>query len=282
MPLVSTILQTLIDSNSRLTAWLAAGIMDLGRKMPTQMTLDEWDRQFSRQAGWTAGTRAYLYRRANLLRAACVLDVGSGTGVVTEELAAGTQAQVIGIDLDPEMVAFAQKRGGRAEYRLGDAHDLPFDDGRFDVVACHFVLLWCCDPAQAAREMVRVTRPGGAVLVCSEPDYGGRVDHPDLPLGPWQSQALRQEGAEPWMGRRLRGLFALSGVRHTEIGVISGLWDLAMLRAQFDAEWALWERSLAGLVPPEELARVKAVDRAAIDAGERLVFMPVFYALVRL
>ena len=70
-------------------------------------------------------------------------------------------------------------------------------------------------------------------------------------------------------------------VHQIEIGVISGLWDLPTLRAQFDAEWALWERSLAGLVPPEELARVKAADRAAIEAGERLVFMPVFYALVR-
>jgi len=250
--------------------------------MPTYMTLKQWDEQFSRQAGWTSGTRAYLYRRANLLRAARVLDIGSGTGVVTEELAAQTQAQVTGVDLDPAMVAFAQKRGRRAEYRLGDAHDLPFGDGWFDVVACHFVLLWCRDPAQAAREMVRVTRPGGAVLVCAEPDYGGRIDHPDLPLGVWQSQALREEGAEPWLGRKLRGLFALPGVRHTEIGIISGLFDLPTLHAQFDAEWALWERSLAGLVPPEELARVKTIDRAAIEAGERLVFMPVFYALVRL
>jgi len=249
--------------------------------MPTQMTVEQWDEQFSRQGGWTSGTRAYLYRRADLLRATRVLDVGSGTGAVTEELAAQTQAQVFGIDLDPAMVAFAQKRGKRAEYRQGDAQDLPFADAWFDVVVCHFVLLWCRDPAQAAREMVRVTRPGGAVLVCAEPDYGGRIDHPDLPLGLWQSQALRQEGAEPWLGRKLRGLFTLPAVHQIEIGVISGLWDLPTLRAQFDAEWALWERSLAGLVPPEELARVKAADRAAIEAGERLVFMPVFYALVR-
>lgn len=247
----------------------------------TGMRPEEWDAQFTRQAGWTRGTRTYLYRRANLLRAARVLDVGSGTGVVTEELAARTQGEVVGVDLDPEMVAFARKRGRRVDYRQGDAHALAFRDGWFDVVACHFVLLWCRDPGQVAREMVRVTRPGGAVLVCAEPDYGGRIDHPDLPLRRWQSQSLRREGADPWLGRKLRGLFTLPAVRQTEVGVIPGLWDLSTMRAQFEAEWALWERSLAGIVPADELVEAKSADLAAIEAGERLAFVPVFYALVR-
>jgi SAM-dependent methyltransferase len=249
--------------------------------MTTELTHQEWDKQFARQAGWTRGTRAHLFRRANLLRAERVLDVGSGTGVVTEELAGRTQAQVIGVDLDPGMVDFARKRHGKAEYRVGDAHALAFEDGWFDLVVCHFLLLWCADAAVAAREMIRVARPGGAVLVCAEPDYGGRIDYPDLPLGRWQSEALRREGADPQLGRRLRALFALPGVRSAELGVIPGLWDLATLQAEFDAEWSLWERSLEGIVPPDDLARVKAADRAAIDAGERLAFMPVFYALAR-
>lgn len=249
--------------------------------MTTSLTTEEWHSQFTRQAGWTRATRQHLYRRANLLRARRVLDVGSGTGAVTEELAARTRGQVVGVDLDPAMVAYAQGRGGRAEYRLGDAHDLPFDDGWFDVSACHFLLLWCRDPAQAAAEMVRVTQPGGAVLVCAEPDYGGRIDHPNLPLRDWQMEALRSEGADPYLGRKLHALFALPAVRSVEVGIIPGLWDAATLRAEFDAEWALWARSLAGLVADDELARVQAADRAAIEAGTRLVFVPTFYALVR-
>jgi SAM-dependent methyltransferase len=249
--------------------------------MATEMTLEEWDRQFSRQADWTRPTRAHLYRRASLLRAGRVLDVGSGTGVVTEELAARTRGQVVGVDLDPAMVAYAQRRGGRAAYEPGDAHDLPFRDAWFDVTACHFFLLWCRDPAQVARELVRVTRPGGAVLVCAEPDYGGRIDYPDLPLGQWQAEALRREGADPYLGRRLRGLFALPAVRSAEVGLIPGLWNAATLRAEFDAEWALWERSLAGLVAADELARIRAADWAATEAGERLAFVPVFYAFMQ-
>ena len=249
--------------------------------MATELTYQEWDEQFTRQAGWTRGTRTHLYRRANLLRAQRVLDVGSGTGVLTEELAERTQGQVFGVDLDPGMVGFSRERGGKALYRSGDAHDLAFRDGWFDLVVCHFLLLWCADAARVAREMVRVARPGGTVVICAEPDYGGRIDYPDLPLARWQSLALRQEGADPQLGRKLRSLFALPGVRQVELGLIPGLWDLPTLRAQFHAEWSLWERSLAGLIPPDELARVKEADREATEIGERMVFMPVFYALVR-
>jgi SAM-dependent methyltransferase len=249
--------------------------------MATEMTVHEWDGQFTRQAGWTRATRAHLYRRANLRRARRVLDVGSGTGCITEELAFQVGGQVTGVDLDPVMVAYAQARGSRVHYRLGDAHDLPFRDGWFDVTVCHFLLLWCRDPGRATQELVRVTQPGGAVLVCAEPDYGGRIDHPALPLGQWQAEALRREGADPCLGRKLRELFSLPGVRHTEVGLIPDLWDLATLRIQFDAEWALWERSFADLVGTDELAHTKALDMAATESGTRLAFMPVFYALVR-
>jgi SAM-dependent methyltransferase len=249
--------------------------------MAGEMTVEAWDQQFTRQAGWTRPTRYQLYRRANLLRAADILDVGSGTGAVTEEVAACTNGHVVGVDLDYEMIEYATSRHGRAEYRLGDAHDLPFPTSSFDVTACHFVLLWCRCAGRAAHEMVRVTRPGGSVLICAEPDYGGRIDHPDLPLGQWQAEALRREGADPQMGRRLREIFALPGVRHTDVGLIPGLWNLSTLRSEFDAEWALWERSFSAFVSPQDFARVKASDLAAIESGVRLAFMPVFFALVR-
>lgn len=249
--------------------------------MATEMTLDDWDKQFARQAGWTRATRAHLYRRANLLRAKRILDVGSGTGVVTEELAARTKGQVTGVDLDPAMVAYAKARQGQAEYRQGDAHDLLFESAWFDVTVCHFALMWCREPSLAAQEMVRVTRPGGALLVCAEPDYGGRIDHPRLPLGRWQAEALRREGADPCLGRKLRELFALPGVRQADVALVPGLWDAASLRTEFEAEWGLWERLLQESVGTEELAEAKATAWAAIESGGRLAFVPVFYAFVR-
>lgn len=249
--------------------------------MPTPLSSAEWDRQFARQADWTRATRAHLYRRANLLRASHVLDVGSGTGTVTEEIAARTAGQVTGVDIDPAMVAFALARDRRADYQQGDAHDLPFPDAWFDVTVCHFVLMWCRDPDRAAQEMVRATKPGGCVLVCAEPDYGGRLDHPALPLAKWQALALRREGADPCLGRRLRALFAQPTVRHIDVGLVPGLWDAATLRREFEAEWALWAQTLAPIVPREELLAAMDAERAAIEAGVRLAFVPVFFAFVR-
>ncbi|MGD8735342.1 MAG: methyltransferase domain-containing protein [Anaerolineae bacterium] len=249
--------------------------------MTTVMTPEAWHRQFTRQAEWTRASRTHLYRRANLLRAQRVLDVGCGTGAVTEELAARTKGHVVGLDIDPVMVAFAQRVGGRVEYREGDAHDLPFQDAWFDVTVCHFLLLWCRDPHLVAQEMGRVTRPGGAVLVCAEPDYGGRIDYPDLPVRQWQIDALCGEGADPCLGRKLREIFAVSAVRSLDVGLVPGLWDLPTLRSEFESEWSLWERSLTGQISSRELVRIKAEDWAAIESGERFVFMPVFFAFVR-
>ncbi len=244
------------------------------------LTTAQWDDQFRRQAAWTRSVRTHLYRRVNLSRAKNVLDVGCGTGVITEEIAAQSRGRVVGLDIDPAMIAWAQERGERATYRLGDARDLPFPAASFDVVLCHFVLLWVDDAAGAVREMARVARPGGAVVACAEPDYGGRIDWPDLPLGRLQAEALRREGADPLAGRKLKEWFAGAGL-NTEVGVYPCLWDDAALRAEFAGEWRLMARTLAGLTSPEELAHLKAADWTAIEAGARTVFMPMFYAVGR-
>jgi len=249
--------------------------------MPGRLTLEEWQAQFTRQARWTRVVRTQLYRRVNLLRAERVLDVGCGTGVITEEMAARCQGQVIGVDVDAAMIAFAQERPGQVEYRVGDAHQLDFPDGYFDVVVCHFLLMWVSNPALAVREMARVTSPGGVVLACAEPDYGGRIDYPEeLPLARWQAAALRREGADPFIGRKLPALFAQARLS-ADVGVIPSLWDDEAMRAEFEAEWSLMERTLAGTVSEDELQHYKQVDWQAIEDGQRLIFVPIFYAMSR-
>ena len=247
----------------------------------SDLTVEEWHAQFTRQARWTRAVRSQLYRRVNLLRAERVLDVGCGTGVITEEMATRCKGQVIGVDVDPAMVEFAQDRGDRAEYRVGDAHQLDFPDSHFDVVACHFLLMWLSNPALAVREMARVTRPGGAVLACAEPDYGGRIDYPEeLPLARWQAEALRREGADPFMGRKLPALFTQAGLS-ANVGVIPSLWDEEALQAEFEAEWALMERTLRGKVSEDELRHYRQIDWQAIEDGQRLIFVPIFYGIGR-
>jgi SAM-dependent methyltransferase len=244
---------------------------------------EEWHAWFSVQADWTRPTRAWLYGQGGLAQARAVLEVGCGTGVVAREMARLSSARVVGLDLDAAMLPFARQREDGVACVQGDAHALPFPAGSFDVVVCHYLLLWLADPAQAMQEMARVARPGGAILACAEPDYGGRVDHPPemVSLGQLQAQALRQQGADPRLGRRLGELFVAAGLQAT-VGVMAGRWELpASPDDGFEAEWAMRERDLAGLLPPEELRRLRSVDRRALETGQRVLFVPTFYALGR-
>ncbi|MBU0705470.1 MAG: hypothetical protein KKC18_16590, partial [Chloroflexi bacterium] len=82
-------------------------------------------------------------------------------------------------------------------------------------------------------------------------------------------------------GRRLGEIFAAAGLRAT-VGTLAGRWNLpAFPDAGFEAEWATRERDLAGLVSPEELRRLRSVDRRALEEGRRVLFVPTFYALGR-
>jgi SAM-dependent methyltransferase len=117
-----------------------------------------------------AGAAVVLADAAGIGRGERVLDVGCGTGAMTREAArrAGAEGRVVGLDLNPRMLAVAERVAPEIEWRQGDAGNLPFEDAAFDVVASQFALMFCPDPACALREMWRVLAPGGrlAVAVC--------------------------------------------------------------------------------------------------------------------
>ena len=246
--------------------------------MEPALTPDEWAAHFRRQAEWTRAARNHLYRRADLPRARRALDVGCGTGVITEEIAARARGQVVGLDISHEFLRI--REGNRAFYVQGDALRLPLPNAAFDVVLCHFVLMWLRDPRQGMAEMARVARPGGWILLCAEPDYGGRLDYPDLPHAAWHIEALRREGADPFMGRKLSALCAEHGM-DAEVGCMSAPWTSEAIRESLEGEWATLNRITRDFVREDERRAVREQEEAAIARGERFVFMPVFYAAGR-
>lgn len=245
------------------------------------LTVEEWDRQFQRQANWTRNIRSRLYRQAELWRVDSVLDVGCGTGIITEEVTRSTGGQVIGLDLDVAMVEYAAHRIPDVQWVVGDAHCLPFAAKTFDLVLCNFLLLWVERPAVTVEEMARVVRDGGAVLATTEPDYGGRVDFPEgVTLGPLMEDSLRREGAHPRIGRRLKGLFSAAGLE-VEVGVIPSMWDDRQLRDEFESEWDFIFETLNNVAHETQLSRYRQRAWKALEEGERVVFMPNFWALGR-
>ncbi len=89
-----------------------------------------------------------------------VVDVACGTGVLTRSLRSRTAGPVVGVDVNPAMVAVARRHGGDIEFRQGDALDLNFGDDAFDVATCQFGVMFYPDPGRGIAEMARVAHRG--------------------------------------------------------------------------------------------------------------------------
>jgi len=144
-----------------------------------------------------------------------VLDCGSGTGT-TGILAAkkvGAQGKVTFFDLSDAMLAVARQKVAeaglldRVAFQTGDLVDLPFEDGRFDVVLSTYSLCPVYDPAKGALELYRVTKPGGKVGVAHSAD-------PANPVAKWLAD--RVEGWAwrfPWLSMGCRSVEVLPALR---------------------------------------------------------------------
>jgi SAM-dependent methyltransferase len=114
---------------------------------------------------WFRGRRAVIQAmlgRTPLATAPRILDAGCGTGRNLAEYARLGEAS--GIDPSPEAVAFCRARG-LDDVKQSGVEELPFEDGAFDLVTATDVLEHIPDDRAAARELRRVARPGGSLLV---------------------------------------------------------------------------------------------------------------------
>jgi SAM-dependent methyltransferase len=109
------------------------------------------------------------------------LDVGSGTGFLALELAARGH-RVTGIDFAPSMVARAREKaaaqGLAAHFDQGDAENLSYADGSFDLVISRHVLWTLPHPERALDEWLRVLRPGGRLAVIDGAQYNDATAPP--------------------------------------------------------------------------------------------------------
>ena len=154
------------------------------------------------------------------------LDVGCGTGIYTARLA-GQGLEVTGLDRDPEMLAAARAKAPGARLVEGDATALPFGGGEFDlaVAVTLFCFLDAAERQAAARELLRVVRPGGRVVV-------GELARHSL----WAAARRIKgwHGSETWRSahfttaRELQGLFRDAGASavRTRNGLYLPPWNV--------------------------------------------------------
>ena len=157
-------------------------------------------------------------RELNLQGGERILDVGSGLGQLSRDMARAAGVRVIGIERSAEQIAEAERQAvmagesGLVEFREGDAAQFPLHEiewGAFDIAHTRFLLEHLNDPLPVVRSMVRAVRLGGRIVL--EDD-----DHDLLRLSPeppgfaqlWQAYQRSYEylGNDPIIGRRLVSL----------------------------------------------------------------------------
>jgi SAM-dependent methyltransferase len=135
-----------------------------------------------------------------------ILDVGCGDAALVVALAR-RGARVTGIDVDPNVLVAGRERaaadGVTPDLRQGDIRALPFADDSFDIVLAVTVLCFLDDAAQAVREMARVLRPGGHLVIGE--------------LGRWNLWAARRRmrgwlGSRTWRSARFRTVQTLKAL----------------------------------------------------------------------
>jgi SAM-dependent methyltransferase len=240
----------------------------------------QWHDRFVHQARWTAQLRTFISQQVNLSKSQSILEVGSGTGVVLANTFVSKSAFRLGLDLRFDFLEFSKSKFPNQTYLNADGYHLPLSDGSISITICHFLLLWINNPITVLSEMRRVTQPGGVVVALAEPDYGGRIDHPAelVRLGQLQADSLFDQGADPYMGRKIHGLFHRAGFVNIQSGILGGHWGEPPSDEAWDSEWTTLEQDLGATVSPETIHTLRELDAASWQKGERILFVPTFYA----
>jgi ubiquinone/menaquinone biosynthesis C-methylase UbiE len=215
-------------------------------------------------------------------RGSSVLDLGCGTGALTGAVVerVGAEGAVVGLDLNPQMLAVARRKPWPAQWIEGRAEALPFPDRHFDAVASQFALMFFDDRTRALREMRRVLRPGGAltVAVCDaverSPGYGRLARLLERLFGREVADAFRAPFA---LGDRrvLQALCNASGWAQASVIARSAEVCFGSVDDLVSAERAcIW--TLGGLLDDSQFERLRAQARrelqAVVQADGRVAF----------
>lgn len=220
-----------------------------------------YDRSF---ANLCAGSTAALLRRVP--RGSEVVDVGAGSGLLTQALASAGH-RVTAVEPDPQMLALVRSRVS-GPVLVGGLPDLPLATGSVDAAVVNFVLNHVDDPRAGARELARVSAPGGVVLATiwgSSPPpqavmWSGLLERAGAEQAP--SPRLPADRDFDRSPRGLAGILTEAGLAVTHAGTEAWQW-----RVRAEDLWVgLTSVGTFGVAWRAQPADVRARVRAAYDA----------------
>jgi len=191
-----------------------------------------------------------------------VVDVGCGSGVLTEELARRIgDDHVAGADPSPLLAACAERVPG-ADLKRAAAEDLPWPDEAFDAALAQLVLHFMTDVEAGIAEMARVTRAGGVVAACTW-DFSGGMKL----LGTfWESARALDPGAaetetSAFDKARLDALWRGAGLGDVEV-------DALVVSSRYEDFDELWGTFLLGVGPAGQYLASQPPERQAAIRAE--------------
>lgn len=176
------------------------------------------DKRYVYQTRWTSSFRTFLLRKLPYEKPLKILEVGSGTGAFLDAFrkdAGSAEISCYGADIDHEALIFSNKRRNETVC-MAFGEELPFPSNYFDLVCCHYLLLWVNDPAAVLREFRRVSIKGGICAAAAEPSYTEMIAEPyDLALlADQQRKVLAENGADLRIGSDLESCFLQAGFQN--------------------------------------------------------------------
>lgn len=228
--------------------------------------------------GWDKEARALSW--FGLRDGMAVLELGSGPGFITRQLLELLPNSTITcLEIDPELVRQAEQhltdnQRRRVQFVAGSVMDIQLEANQFDVAYARYLFQHLPDPIGAARQFLRVLKPGGKLIVHDIDDaLSGLFDPPlpELPLIVEQfGRAQASHGGNRQIGRRLWRMLEDAGFGALDLDVIashSGAVGVAPFLRQLDPD-RLHSLVAAGLLSAETLEQFRRSQQRLATAPE--------------
>jgi ubiquinone/menaquinone biosynthesis C-methylase UbiE len=215
-----------------------------------------------------------------------VLDVGCGTGNVSFMIApiVGAQGLVIGVDSNPFMLEYCRKTADKlgitnAKFIEVDATELEFESQSFDVAYSRFLFQHIPQADKALREMIRVTKQGGYLMV-EDCDLFTWIVTPEndsvSKLWHWYESIQVERGTDPQIGRKLYSMFLEQGL-NPNVDVYS-----QSVTSNRNGFWKSITSVLDKIDNPELKSLIEGIEEFARIPNSMFVFPLVFRVWCRL